>query len=107
MYNSINPSIDFTEIKDHCESYFKEHMADDTLVAWVAETEQGEVAACIAASLYELPPKPENPDGRYIYIFNMFTAHLHRRKGGWKQASYSSVGLRKKDRDRKRQTTRV
>jgi len=81
MYGSMDASIDFDEIRGICEEYYESHMEDGSLVAWIAEDGDGTAVACVAASLYRLPPKPENPDGRYVYVFNLFTEPGHRRRG--------------------------
>ena len=81
MFSSMGKSIGFNEIRKVCEEYFKNNMRDDSLAAWVAETDFGEAVACISTSFYELPPKPENPTGKYVYVFNLYTEPEHRRRG--------------------------
>lgn len=81
MFSSMDEGSIFKEIRDVCEEYFNDHIKDDTLVAWIVETNVGEAVACITASFYELPPKPKNISGKYMYVFNFFTEPGHRRKG--------------------------
>ncbi len=81
MFISMGKSVDFNEIRGVCEKYFKNNMKCDSIAAWVVETKLGEAVACISTSFYELPPKPENPTGKYMYVFNLYTEPEHRRKG--------------------------
>lgn len=61
-------------------AYLKEHMADDTLVAWLAE-ENRVIIATVMVSYYQIIPTLANPTGKAGYIVNVYTKQEYRRQG--------------------------
>jgi ribosomal protein S18 acetylase RimI-like enzyme len=82
MFRSfMGDSHDFDRISEFENRQLREDAEKNQFVAWVAETEDGEIVACSAVSFYKLPPKPWNLEGNYGFISSMFTEPDHRRRG--------------------------
>lgn len=60
--------------------YYREHVADGSHVAFVAEAD-GEECGCGAISFTEELPSPDNPTGRCAYITNIYVREAYRNKG--------------------------
>ena len=60
--------------------FMKEHMADDTLVAWVAE-DNGVIISIAMVYYYQVVPMLSNPTGKTGYIVNVHTSPEYRRQG--------------------------
>ena len=61
-------------------AFFHRHMADGSMVEWVAE-EDGEIVATGAVVFYDFPPTFEDPQSWRAYVTNMYTAPAYRRRG--------------------------
>jgi len=81
MYQSMHPDLDVSHLRSTWEEFFRVGLKDDSLHAWIIESDCGEIVASIVARIYELVPTPENPGGRHVYAFNLYTEPRHRRKG--------------------------
>ncbi len=60
--------------------YLIQHLGKD-LLAFTARNESGRIVACAWLLLVNKPPSPRFPRGRTGILFNVFTAHDHRRQG--------------------------
>ncbi|MDP6776675.1 MAG: GNAT family N-acetyltransferase [Candidatus Latescibacteria bacterium] len=69
------------EMNAYSKDYFKEKMESGEVLAWVAESESGEVVGTAMLSFYYLTPKPSNIEGKYGYLSSMYVLEEHRRKG--------------------------
>lgn len=61
-------------------AFFHRHMADGSMVEWVAE-EGGEIVATGAVVFYDFPPNFFDPASIRGYVTNMYTAPAYRRQG--------------------------
>ncbi len=61
-------------------AFFHRHMADGSMVEWVAE-EEGEIIATGAVVFYDFPPAFFNPVSIRGYVTNMYTAPAYRGRG--------------------------
>ena len=61
-------------------NYFKEHISDDSFIAWVA-INNGEIVATSGLCFYNVPPTHNNTTGRIAYIMNMYTQPDFRKRG--------------------------
>ena len=68
------------EFKQNTYEFMKEHMADDTLVTWIAE-DNGVIISTAMVSYYEILPLMSNLTGKTGYILNVFTKPEYRRQG--------------------------
>lgn len=73
----IEPSID---IDEELVAFFREKMADGSLVEWVV-VDQGEIIATAAIVFYWLPPSYTNRSGMKGYVTNMYTRSDYRKRG--------------------------
>lgn len=73
----INLSEDYLK---NTYDYMKEHLEDNTLVAWLAE-DNGVIIATAMVSYYQLIPMLSNPTGKTGYIINVHTKQEYRRQG--------------------------
>lgn len=74
-------SVDLIELRNASAAYFEKNIADGTLVACFAKSEDGLVLGCGATcTLYELP-SPDNPTGRVSYLMNIFVVPEGRGNG--------------------------
>lgn len=69
--------IDF---EDQMEDFFREKMADGSLVQWFVE-ENGEVVGTGGVLFYRVPPSFGNHSGRKGHVANMWTRTDRRRQG--------------------------
>lgn len=60
--------------------YYRQHIADGSHVAVVAEAD-GEGVGCGAVCLTEELPSPDNPSGRCAYLMNIFVREVWRGRG--------------------------
>lgn len=60
--------------------YYRQHIADGSHVAVVAEAD-GEGVGCGAVCLTEELPSPDNPSGRCAYLMNIYVREAWRRRG--------------------------
>ena len=60
--------------------YYRQHIADGSHVAVVAEAD-GEGVGCGAVCLTEGLPSPDNPSGRCAYLMNIFVREVWRGRG--------------------------
>lgn len=61
-------------------AFFHRHMADGSMVEWVAE-EDGEIVATGAVVFYDFPPAFFDPVSIRAYVTNMYTAPAYRGRG--------------------------
>lgn len=61
-------------------TYYREHVADGSHIAVVAEID-GEAAGCGAICLTEELPSPDNPSGRCACLMNIYIRRASRRRG--------------------------
>ena len=73
----ISPSVD---IDDELHRYFKDRLADGSLVEWLL-TDNGTIVATGAIVFMQFPPTYTNRSGVKGYITNMYTADEYRGKG--------------------------
>lgn len=69
-----------TALREVLPRYFEEHLNKD-LIAYLAETESGEVVACCFLLVCEKPANPSFMRGRTGSVMNVYTMPAHRRKG--------------------------
>jgi GNAT superfamily N-acetyltransferase len=92
MFQSfMGDSHEFDKISEFENRHLTAEAEKNQFVAWVAETEAGEIVAASALSFYKLPPKPWNLEGKYGFISSMFTEPNHRRKGLGKKLLQAAV----------------
>ncbi|MDE6417008.1 MAG: GNAT family N-acetyltransferase, partial [Duncaniella sp.] len=60
--------------------YYREHIADGTHVAIIAEND-GEQCGCGGVCFSDELPSPDNPTGRCGYIMNVYVRPVFRRQG--------------------------
>lgn len=60
--------------------YYREHLADGTHIAVVAQMDDTDVG-CGAICLTEELPSPDNPSGRCAYLMNIYVRKEYRGKG--------------------------
>lgn len=68
------------DMDSELSAFFHRHMADGSMVEWVAE-EDGEIVATGAVVFYDFPPTFEDPQSWRAYVTNMYTAPAYRRRG--------------------------
>ncbi len=68
------------EFKKSTYDFIKEHLENDTLVAWVAE-ENGTIISLAMVTYYSVLPMTSNPNGSFGYIQNVFTDPSYRKQG--------------------------
>lgn len=68
------------DFKKNTYEFMKEHIADDTLVTWIAE-EGGVIISTVMVSYYQILPVMSNPTGKTGYVLNVFTKPEYRRLG--------------------------
>lgn len=61
-------------------TYLQRHIADDTLICYIAVDEDA-IASIVMMSTYEVLPTLGNPSGKTGYLFNVYTPALYRRRG--------------------------
>lgn len=60
--------------------YYREHIADGSHLAFVAESD-GEDCGCGAVCFTDELPSPDNPTGRCAYLMNIYVRAAFRNKG--------------------------
>lgn len=73
----IEPNIN---IDEELTDFFKEKLADDSLIEWIVE-DNGEIIATAAIAFYQFPPTYTNKTGWKGYITNMYTRNDYRKQG--------------------------
>lgn len=68
------------EFQHSTYEFMKEHLADDSLSAWIA-VEEDEIIASVIVSYYQILPVMSNPFGKNGYVLNVFTCPEYRRHG--------------------------
>jgi ribosomal protein S18 acetylase RimI-like enzyme len=68
------------EFKKSTYEFLKEHLANDTLVAWIAEEDDAIISQAVV-TYYSVLPMLTNPSGQFGYIQNVYTSPEYRRKG--------------------------
>ncbi len=64
------------------KNYYKNHMADDTFISWLAvDEDNGQIVGTSGISIVEKPPYFSCPTGKIALLSSMFTDKLYRRKG--------------------------
>ncbi|WP_150266993.1 GNAT family N-acetyltransferase [Paenibacillus tepidiphilus] len=61
-------------------NYLQEHLADGTLIAYLA-VDGGQLVSSAILSVYGVLPTLGNPGGRTGYLFNVYTLSGYRRRG--------------------------
>jgi GNAT superfamily N-acetyltransferase len=68
------------EFETNANAYMRKHMADDSMVSWVA-VEDGKIVSTAMVCYYELLPIMLNQSGKYGYIYNVYTLPEYRKRG--------------------------
>lgn len=64
------------------KNYYKNHMADDTFISWLAvDEDNGRIVGTSGISIVEKPPYFSCPNGKIALLSSMFTDKAYRRKG--------------------------
>lgn len=64
------------------KNYYKNHMADDTFISWLAvDEDNGRIVGTSGISIVEKPPYFSCPTGKIALLSSMFTDKSYRRKG--------------------------
>jgi GNAT superfamily N-acetyltransferase len=69
------------ELAEITRTYLTEMLPTEQFLAWIAETEEGEIIATSGVVFFTKPPTKANPHGREAYIMNMYTVPQWRSKG--------------------------
>lgn len=78
-YGSLTPEQE-KGLREVLPSYFTEHLGRD-LMAYLAETESGEIVGCCFLLICEKPANPSFMRGKTGTVMNVYTAPEHRKKG--------------------------
>lgn len=66
--------------EDWTYDFLKVHLEDGTFVAWIAEIDKKIVSACMLCITQQIPT-PICRNGKYGYIYNVFTLEEYRKRG--------------------------
>ena len=67
-------------IDEELERFFREGLADGSVVVWVAEDE-GEIVSTVGVCCYNYPPTFRNATGKIAYLTNVYTKDEYRNRG--------------------------
>ena len=67
-------------IDEELERFFREGLADGSVVVWVAEDE-GEIVSTVGVCFYNYPPTFRNATGKIAYLTNVYTKDEYRNRG--------------------------
>ena len=67
-------------IDEELERFFREGLADGSVVVWVAEDE-GEIVSTAGVCFYNYPPTFRNATGKIAYLTNVYTKDEFRNRG--------------------------
>lgn len=68
------------DLKQYTYDYMREHLIDDSMVAWIA-TEGEKIISCAIVCYYNILPGITNKTGKTGYIQNVYTLSEYRHKG--------------------------
>lgn len=78
--NQLDVTADMTEVERQSRDYYVKALADGTHTAYLA-FDDGAFVGSGGVSYYQVMPTYHNPDGRKVYIMNMYVRPAYRRRG--------------------------
>jgi ribosomal protein S18 acetylase RimI-like enzyme len=72
---------DLDDLNDVSADYFTHAVPSEEFIGYVAISETDAVVGSAGMSLYTMPPKPIQADGRFGYVSSMYVLSEHRRNG--------------------------
>ena len=72
--------MSLTDFGERSRDYFKQHISNESFIAWVAVDEE-EIIATSGMCVYRVPPTYSNPSGKVAYLVNMYTMPEYRNSG--------------------------
>lgn len=67
-------------LENELKIYFKEHISNNTFVAWLAIVDD-KIVATSGVCFYTVPPTFKNVAGKNAYIMNVYTREGYRKRG--------------------------
>ena len=82
MYTSMGTAFDYDVLDRATRDWLRKMMPAGEYIAWVCETDDGEIVAGAGVSLYRWPPGPWVAYGdQMAFVYNVYTEPAHRRQG--------------------------
>ena len=73
-------AMDLEDFEARTRDYFREHIPDESFIAWVA-IDIGNIIATSGLCVHHVPPTYGNPSGKVAYLVNMYTVPEYRGRG--------------------------
>jgi GNAT superfamily N-acetyltransferase len=81
MFSDMGRTVDVKPLSDEFRRWLTVNMPSGTYRAWLAEAEDGGVAAGGGATIIAWPPGPQYMGHSLAFVYNVYTEPAHRRRG--------------------------
>jgi GNAT superfamily N-acetyltransferase len=81
MFREMGLAAEFEDMAIAMDRWLRHAIPSKTYLGWIAESHGGEVAAGGGLIVIPWPPGPMTMDPRCGFVFNVYTAHAHRKQG--------------------------
>ena len=81
MFTDMGVGFDRDALAAPFRAWLAEHLPAGRYRAWVVETDGGAIVAGGGATIIPWPPGPRYPGDRLAFVYNVYVAPAHRRRG--------------------------
>lgn len=81
MFTDMGVDVDAGALVAAYRAWLAANVPSGTYRAWVVETDAGDIVGGGGIIVMPWPPGPRYPGTRLAFVFNVYTAHAHRRRG--------------------------